>query len=131
KVGAHVKWLEMKGNRMDKWIDLQYHFFADNSIIFAQTFVNSPVEQQVQLRIGTSGSLKAWVNDILVYTEPKERNNDLDTYNSRVKLNKGYNRILLQIGSSEINRSNFLVRITDDNGAPIQGLMALAKKQEY
>ncbi|HUM45903.1 MAG TPA: tetratricopeptide repeat protein [Chitinophagales bacterium] len=131
KVGAKVKWFEMAGNRNDKWVDFAYHFFIDNSIIYAQTFVSSPVDQQLQLRIGTSGSLKAWVNDALVFTESKERNNDLDTYIAAVKLNKGNNRILLQIGSSEIESSNFLVRLTDDDGNPVAGLKAVAKAQPY
>ena len=42
KNGAKVKWFDMKGNREDKWMDFTYHFFTDNSIIYAQTFVSSP-----------------------------------------------------------------------------------------
>ncbi len=131
KNGVKVKWFTIVGNRMDKWVDLTYHLFTNNSIIYAQTFINSPTDQQVQLRIGTSGSIKAWVNDALVLFESEELNNDLDTYNIGVKLNKGNNRVLLQIGSSEIDRSNFLVRITDENGNPIESLQASSEYQDY
>jgi tetratricopeptide (TPR) repeat protein len=131
KNGAKVKWNLVKGNRNDKWVDFTYHYFTDNSIVFAQTFVNSPANQELVFRIGTSGSLKAWLNDALVLVEAEERNNDLDTYQAKVKLNKGFNRILLEIGSSEINRSNFLLRLTDDFGNPISGLSYSARFQNY
>lgn len=131
KNGAKVNWFTMKGNRCDKWVDLTYHFFTDNSIIFSQTFVQSPVDQEVYIRIGTSGSLKAWVNDGLVYTEPEERNNDLDTYVTKVQLNKGFNRILVQIGASEINRSNFMLRLTNQNGDPLPDLQVVPTFQSY
>lgn len=131
KNGAKVKWNIMKGNRMDKWMDFTFHYFTDNSILFGQTFVNSPETQDAYLLIGTSGSLKAWVNDALVLAEAEERNNDLDTYQSKIKLNKGFNRILVQIGSSEINRSNFLVRICNENGHPLPNLSYQASYQTY
>ena len=31
-----------------------------------------------------------------------------------LKLNKGYNSILVQVGESEADRANFLLRFTDD-----------------
>ena len=131
KNGAKVKWFKMLGNRNDKWLDFTYHYFYENSIIYAQTFANSPAEQEVTFRIGTSGSVKVWLNDALVVSESEERNNDMDTYQAKVKLNKGFNRILVQIGSSEINRSNFLARITDDFGNNIQGITYSSGYQPY
>ena len=131
KNGAKVKWFKMLGNRNDKWLDFTFHYFYENSIIYAQTFANSPVEQEVTFRIGTSGSVKVWLNDALIITEAEERNNDLDTYQAKVKLNKGFNRILVQIGSSEINRSNFLARITDDFGNNVSGINYSAGYQSY
>ncbi len=121
KNGARTKWNRMKGNRNDKWIDFTYHYFTENSILFAQTFVSSPSDQDVYFRIGTSGSLKAWINDALILNESEERNNDMDTYQTRVRLNKGFNRILIQIGESEIDRANFMLRLTDENGNPLSG----------
>ena len=131
KHGAKVNWFKMPGNRSDKWLDFTFHYFTDNVIIFAQTFANSPIDQEVTFRIGTSGSLKVWINDALQITESEERNNDLDTYQAKIKLNKGFNRILVQIGSSEINRSNFLARITDDFGNPSLGIGYSANFQPY
>lgn len=122
KRNARVQWFDLPHMRPGVWVDLVKHFYYSNSIVFAQTFCQSPVEQVVQLRIGTSGSLKAWVNDKLVFSERKERNNHIDTYNVTIKLDKGFNRILLQLGESEAGRLNFLCRTTDDRGFNINGL---------
>lgn len=122
KYGANVHWTPIKEVRLDRWVDNEYYFYAGNSVIYSQTFVKSPTEQQVQFRIGVSGSLKMWLNDNLVYSEIEERNNGLDSYWVGVTLKEGYNRILIQIGESEADNSNFMLRITDDKGNNIEGL---------
>ena len=66
--------------------------------------------------LGVSGSVKVWINDFLVFSESEERNTDLDVYPLQVKLKNGTNRILIQIGSSEIDRSNFMLRFADLKG---------------
>jgi len=116
KVGAPVQWFDVAGARKDQWVDFSYFFYYEQSIMFAQSFINSPEQRNVMLRIGTSGSLKVWLNDKLVASFSEETNNDLDTYLMKVKFNKGYNKLLLQIGESEsIGACNFLVRISDLN----------------
>ncbi len=130
KYGANVNWFTLKDSRTDKWVDNEYYFYAGNSIIYSQTFVNSPIEQKVQFRIGVSGSLKMWLNDNLIASEIEERNNGTDSYWVSVTLKKGYNRILIQIGESDANNSNFMLRITDDNGNNIQGLTFDDKKDQ-
>jgi transglutaminase-like putative cysteine protease len=131
KVEADIGWLDFPYLRNDKWLDLVNIFNIDNSIMFAQTFLNSPSEQEVYIRVGVSGSLKFWVNDALVASVREERNNDIDSYNYKLTLKKGYNRILVQIGASENDKANFMLRITDANGTPIQGLTSTSKYQEY
>ncbi|RYE16127.1 MAG: tetratricopeptide repeat protein [Sphingobacteriales bacterium] len=116
KAGAKVGWHPITSLRHDKWFDFTYYGDAQSSVMFAQTFANATAPTEAQLRIGVSGSVKVWVNDALVLTEPEERNNDLDSYIQTIKLNTGYNRILVQIGESYAGSSNFLVRITDDKG---------------
>lgn len=131
KSGAKAGWHTVTDVRNDKWLDYTYYSRADNSIIFSQTFVKSDQDMEAQLRIGVSGSVKVWVNDQLLLSVPEERNNDLDSYIQTVKLNKGYNRILVQIGESYAGSMNFLVRITDNKGVPIPGLNGEATPQPY
>jgi len=134
--GASVNWFNIPDARNDRWLDFQYHYDISNAIIYAQSFVTSDAEKDLVMMFGLSGSFKIWINDYLVAQEAEERNTDLDVYNYNVKLQKGANRILVQVGSSEISSSNFMLRFTDANGqlVPMTGLPTLvpyAKAQPY
>jgi len=131
KFNNKVQWFKMIETRTGKWNDFVNHFYTDNSVIYAQTFCYSPVAQDIIMRVGTSGSLKTWVNDKLLFIEPNERNNGMDTYQFTAKLSKGYNRFLLQIGSSEIEKSNFMVRVSDTKNEFITNLSYSASYQDY
>ncbi|KAB2805341.1 DUF3857 domain-containing protein [Phaeocystidibacter luteus] len=131
KVGAEVQWFEIAGPRHDKWVDLEYFFYASNSIIYAQNFLASEIDQDVQFRLGVSGSVKVWVNDKLMFSEADERNNGLDSYIFTAHLNRGFNRVLIQMGESEAGNCNFMLRITDDAGNHIQGLSTTTELQSY
>ncbi|HET9136214.1 MAG TPA: DUF3857 domain-containing protein [Candidatus Kapabacteria bacterium] len=120
--GADVKWFNLVAARNDGWVDLTSPFYANNTIMYAQTFCNSPSDQMVQLRLGMSGSFKVWVNDKLIYSESEEQLKTVDSYIIPIQLLKGNNRILLQIGESEIDECEFLCRLTDNNGTPIENL---------
>jgi hypothetical protein len=121
KNGAPISWFNLLPDRIrnDKWIDFDYYFYINNAIGYAQTFATVQEDLECQLRLGTSGSYKVWINDVLIMGEEEERNNDLDTYISTIKLSKGVNRILIQIGASEINKLNFMCRLTDVKGKAI------------
>jgi tetratricopeptide (TPR) repeat protein len=131
KVDAEVRWYTPSYSRTDRWFDLNYYFVLQNTIIYTQSFVNSPSDREVYIRVGTSGSLKIWINDEQIASIPEERNCDMDIYIYKVKLNAGYNRVLLQLGQSEINSSNFLFRFTDENGNPLKDLSNVADYQDY
>lgn len=124
KINAEIKWFTIPKERIrnDRWIDFDYYMNISNAIVYAQTFVTAPSDIECQFRLGTSGSYKVWINDHLIMSDDEERNNDLDTYISTVKLSKGVNRILIQLGASEINSLNFMCRFTDNAGKLIQGL---------
>ena len=131
KRGMKVKWFDLKGVKPDKWVDMEYYFYASDAIIYAQNFCKSPKEQEVQFRIGVSGSVKVWLNDQLLFQEEHERNNDLDSYIFTAKLMPGYNRILIQLGESEAGNCNFMLRITDEEGENIKGLQFSTEVQAY
>ncbi len=130
-MNADVKWYSPPGIRSDRWFDFEYYFIIGNSIMYAQSYIYSDADQEVFFRSGNSGSLKIWVNDKPVTDIPEERNCDLDIYINNVKLNKGYNRVLVQIGESETSRANFMIRVTDKNGDPITGIKSSATNQPY
>ncbi len=131
KVAADISWYTPLANKPNNWFYFDYYFALDNVIVYAQTFVQSPEEKEVVLRTGTSGSLKIWMNDAQIASVSEERNCDLDIYTYPVKLNKGLNRILIQVGQSEISSANFLMRLTDQDGNPVAGLGQSATYGEY
>ncbi len=128
---ASVSWYTPPHARSDRWFDFEYYFLISNSVMYAQTFLKSDEDQEIYFRSGNSGSFKIWVNDKLVTNVSEERNCDMDIYINNVKLNKGYNRILVQIGESETNAANFLIRATDQEGKLIKGLSSVAAYQPY
>ena len=131
KVDADISWFVPPFERSDRWFDFDFYMDVTNSIMYAQTYLKSDAEQEVYFKSGNSGSLKIWVNDKLVTNVPEERNCDLDIYTNNVKLVKGYNRILVQVGESETGRANFMIRATDKDGRPIKGLTSTTDYQEY
>jgi tetratricopeptide (TPR) repeat protein len=131
KNGIPAAWFEIKQIRNDRWIDFTRYFSQFRAIFYGNTFVYSPKEQTVQLRVGTSGSLKAFVNDQLIMSYFDENNNDLDTYIAETKLNEGWNRVLIKCGFSEISQCNFLVRITNQEGNVPDGIKISTKLQSY
>jgi len=122
KIAADVHWFDLYKQVPGRWIDFTNNFYCNNTLVYAQTFCNTPVDRFVQLRIGTSGSLKVWVNDQLLFSEVEECNNGIDNYIVPVKLTKGNNRILLQIGCSKITQCNFMMRATDQVGNLVSDL---------
>ncbi|HNW56465.1 MAG TPA: transglutaminase domain-containing protein [Bacteroidales bacterium] len=122
KINADIKWFDLYKQVDGKWVDLTYNFNCTNTLVFAQTFCKSPSDREIFLRIGTSGSLKVWINDQLLFKEEEERNNGIDTYIIPAKVAKGNNRILLQIGNSKLEQCNYMVRATDSEGNPLSDL---------
>ena len=126
-----VQWFDIGEYDSYYWINFRYHFPYTQSVFYANTFVYSLEPQAIQLRIGTSGALKAFLNDELMIAYFDENNNDLDTYIVETTLQKGWNRLLIKCGFSEIANCNFAARITDTNGTPIEGLQISSEPQSY
>ncbi|MFQ5606083.1 MAG: tetratricopeptide repeat protein [bacterium] len=131
KNGVPVNWFQIPAIRDNYWIDFRRYFAFLEAIYYANTFVYSPVKQTVQIRMGTSGSLKAFLNDELMVQVFEERNNDLDTYMGETRLQAGWNRLLLKCGFSELQNCNFMVRITDVRGEAVPGLQISTESQSY
>lgn len=131
KNNIEINWSNIKDIRYDKWIDFTYYFADNNSVYYGNTFVYSDKKQKVQIRIGTSGSLKAFLNDELIVESPDEINNDLDTYIAETYLQKGWNRLLIKVAYSEISSCNFLVRITDEKGFTKNDLQYSNESHDY
>ncbi|MBQ4821959.1 DUF3857 domain-containing protein [Aquimarina sp. MMG016] len=103
-----------------------YQFFTNHAeygygVNYAQTFITSPNDQRVVLRLGNSGNFKVWLNDIIVYENAKDVITDIDAYNVEITIPKGVNRLLIKNAEGN-SASYFIARITDKSGYPIQTL---------
>jgi tetratricopeptide (TPR) repeat protein len=131
KNGIPAKWFRPSTIKRDQWIDFSRYFVAESAIFYANTFVYSPKKQTVQLRVGTSGSVKVFLNDQQLFEYLDENNNDLDTYVIETELQEGWNRVLIKCGMSEIESCNFMLRVTDRSGEPISGLEVSTESKTY
>ncbi len=129
--GIMTKWFVPPAQRRDYWIDFTRFFPYSDAVFYAISYVHSDNNTDVHVRVGTSGAMKTWFNDNLVISEPEETNNDVDTYIAPVQLQKGWNKILVKVCNSELDRVNFLLRITDNKGNPLNGLRYSTDKQPY
>ena len=126
-----VTWFTPARMNNEGWIFTAAHIPENTAVVYAQTFVYSPVDKKVILNAGGNGALKIWVNDGLVITESKERTTELDYYKNTCQLHQGYNRVLVQMGYVDNNMPNFIVRFTDDGFNAIKDLKTTSVVQPY
>ncbi|HOD11387.1 MAG TPA: hypothetical protein PKH91_11625, partial [Flavobacterium sp.] len=94
-----------------------YHTFSNedeygNGIMYAQVFVENPIEQNVVFNFGMSASLKIFVNDTEVYVNTLNKLSDLNAFKLKLKLPKGMNRVVVKSSISTGN-NYFFFSITD------------------
>ncbi|MGH7493941.1 MAG: hypothetical protein ACREOO_16300 [bacterium] len=131
KNSLSVKWFALTATPHTGWINHRDYFSHLDAVYYANTFVYAPAKMNAELRLGTSGSVKAFLNDEPMIAGPDENNNDLDTYVVATELQAGWNRLLIKCGFSEIYSCNFLARITDERGGPIRELKFSTAPQAY
>lgn len=111
-----VRWFTPSFILDEGWLMLMnYLSIQQNNIGYAQTFIEAPEDMEVNLSLGYSGTIKVWVNDVLVHQDSEEKITDFDIYVYKCRLNKGYNRILVQEGIDNTKYPFFAVRVLDNN----------------
>ncbi len=131
KNGGEVQWFDIPYLPISNWLATTHYFVNNNSVIYAQTFCESEKAQKAQVRVGAYGSFRLWVNDVLVMEEEEEQITDIDAYTVTVNLNQGNNRILVQMGCSELSNSGVFVRLTDNNGNPLDNVSYSTEYNPY
>jgi hypothetical protein len=111
---------------------------------YMTTYVNSPSRQEVILNLGASDAIKVWVGDQEVLTQDRcipgnigEGSGQiptihLDEFKVSVTLEAGWNRILVKTAQREGCPASWQVslRISDESGAPVEGLEVDALRGE-
>jgi tetratricopeptide (TPR) repeat protein len=116
-------WQKISGDGLfDGYIDLNT-LLGDKcwATAYAMTYIYSPEDQPVEIRIGSDESFKLWLNDNIVLSRYLERDTPFDDSTVKVLLHSGYNKLMIKV----VNRTfdwGFLCRITDDNGNGIDNI---------
>jgi tetratricopeptide (TPR) repeat protein len=126
-----VKWFTPAYSFYEGWLMLMHYLpVQQNNIGYAQTFVYVPEDMDINLSLGYSGTAKLWLNDVLIHEDYEEKITDFDVYIYKCRLNKGYNRILIQEGIENTQYPFFAVRILDNAFRSIS-LQSTAAYQPY
>ena len=86
---------------------------------FHITYIYSPEEQPVEIRVGSDESCKLWLNDNLTLHRFLEGDIPFDDASVKVVLHPGYNKLMIKV----VNRTyewGFLCRVTDEYGNGIE-----------
>ena len=90
-------------------------------LAYALCLIESPRNMEAALRFGSDDGIVVWVNRRQVFRNPFERRLDFDQSATGIKLQKGWNSILVKVAQSR-DQWGFCMRITGPAGAPIKGL---------
>ncbi|QIG39446.1 hypothetical protein G5T42_08090 [Microbacterium sp. 4R-513] len=109
-----------------------------NKYVYAASYVHSATAQDVELRYGSSGAHRAFVNDEAVDTRSTPAEVQKDMKKVTVHLNAGWNKVLLQIKHTYTDDKNangypvgqdanvaylgFYARLSDGSGNAVAGL---------
>ncbi len=124
-----VSWRALEQLTFDGYVDFGAVCYPREQVLgYALTFVHSPEERNVTLRLGVSGSVKVWFNERLVYESELERGFAPDQETVRLRMHAGYNKLLVKMGT-ESGEWSLAARLTDPSGRPLRGLKYSTKFQ--
>jgi Flp pilus assembly protein TadD len=128
---SDIKWFAPVANEISGWVTTSHHIKWNTAIIYAQSFVTSTTDRDVILGFGMAGNCKVWVNDRLVLSELEERKTEFDVYRTKVHLNKGANRVLVQLGYEDESNTYFSLRFVDEQGNLVPDLTSSSQYTPY
>jgi hypothetical protein len=125
--GANAKWgRPTKG--IGKWdINLSEALGgADDAVAYARTQVWLPAAREARLELGSDDGIKVWLNQAVVHANNTERGLAPHQDVVKVKLNEGWNELLLKV----TNRSGgwgFGCRLRQPDGSALDGFKVEAR----
>ncbi len=84
--------------------------------------------RDISIWAGSAGAMRIWWNGVEVIRDEKYRDLDADRFAARVRIEKGYNRLLVKVCGEE-NAPMLSLRLAGPNGAPDERIEADADPQ--
>ena len=141
-----VHWGRIDDHPKNVYIDLSYTHFESfertgiefgwnvrrtEAVAYLLTYVDSPEDIEAQFRIGSSDTIKIWLNDELKFSLDTLRNAYPDQDIFSVRLKKGDNKVLIKVGNYKTNGWGFYFRITDAQGRILRDLKYKTPEVRY
>jgi hypothetical protein len=110
--GKPLRWQILK-TPADGFVSFDKMIRTDEpAVYYALSYIYSPEERTATLLIGSDDAMKVYYNYAKVYTQKGVRTMDPDQGRSFIKLNKGWNKLLLKI-ENRAGKFGFYARILD------------------
>jgi len=109
--------------------ELAKHRGPPGQLFYLMTHVHVPTDLFCILEAKNDDGIKIWLGKDLILNEHRHsRGGSFSTYNRKIKLKNGWNRILIKAEKNygHWNRSGVMMRITDEKGSPVKGLQCSA-----
>jgi len=120
KKGEPAKWFEGKASAPEGVVDLNKLIGKEKSAVaYAWTRVDSDKDQEVEIHIGCTTSLKVWINgEIVLQRDEYHHGASPDQHIARCKLKKGVNDLVIKVCQNNQKESwaqkwEFQARFTD------------------
>ena len=113
--GAEVAWKVAEADE-NGWLDMREAFgipVQRGGVGYALTYVNSPSDQVVNLRLGTGGGCRLWINGQLVWKRNQSRGGRPDEDQIAVALRQGRNAVLVKAEQHPWDSWGLFLRFSD------------------
>lgn len=118
-----IHWMYPDFDIVQSYVDLRSALKTSTMACYALSYARLPVSMKAEMRLGVSGALKVWLNDKLVYLNPKQKYGlQIDEYIIPVELKGGLNKILVKVVQRGEKVTGFYFRLTDKNGKPLDNV---------
>lgn len=108
---------------------------------YAVTYIESPSEQDIVLKVGSNSSIKVMLNGETVHTTTHDRNAEPDTDTVPLRLQSGRNTLLVKVGQTHRNEApgffgeihydwGFYAKLLGADSNPVEGIEVVVQTGE-
>jgi cellulose synthase operon protein C len=124
-----IRWREVQSFTQEGLVPLGWVASpAAHAAAYLVTWVKAPADMDAELRLTTTTSARAWLNGGLVLSEERIDRVELDNLRVPVRLQRGWNQLLVK-SATKAGPWSVGARLTDESGAPLEGLVATSQPQ--
>jgi len=115
KRGLRAAWKKAAA-RPDGSFDLNEIFRpSEQVLVYGLTYIHSPDDRMTHILLGSDDGVRVWLNDGLVHSNPAYRSHSVDEDRVKVRLHKGWNKLLIKVVQGA-GGWGFSLRLADPDG---------------